>query len=76
MSEWTSETRPHVVRSSGGHVELLPNEGTDGSDRSRQRQRQSFTVTRPGYPDVNYLLLKAQRLAANKTEFLVLRKAA
>ena len=29
-----------------------------------------------GYRDVNYLLLKAQRLAATKTEFLVLRKAA
>jgi hypothetical protein len=29
-----------------------------------------------GYRDMNYLLLKAQRLAATKTEFLVLRKAA
>ncbi|HEY6349099.1 MAG TPA: ISL3 family transposase [Candidatus Angelobacter sp.] len=29
-----------------------------------------------GYSDLNYLLLKAQRLAATKTEFLVLRKTA
>jgi len=29
-----------------------------------------------GYRDMNYLLLKAQRLAATKTEFLVLQKAA
>lgn len=29
-----------------------------------------------GYRDLNYLLLKAQRLAATKTQFLVLRKAA
>ncbi|MFB3813827.1 MAG: hypothetical protein ACE14L_06920 [Terriglobales bacterium] len=29
-----------------------------------------------GYRDLNYLLLKARRLAATKTQFLVLRKAA
>jgi len=29
-----------------------------------------------GYRDMNYLLLKAQRLAATKTEFLALQKAA
>ena len=29
-----------------------------------------------GYRDMNYLLLKAQRLAATKTHFLVLQKAA
>jgi transposase len=29
-----------------------------------------------GYRDMNYLLLKAQRLAATKTEFVVLQKAA
>ena len=29
-----------------------------------------------GYRDLNYLLLKAQRLAATKTQFLVLQKAA
>jgi len=29
-----------------------------------------------GYRDLNYLLLKAQRLAATKTEFVVLQKAA
>ena len=29
-----------------------------------------------GYKNLRYLLLKAQRLAALKTEFLVLRKAA
>jgi transposase len=29
-----------------------------------------------GYRDMNYLLLKAQRLAATKTEFLVMQKAA
>ena len=28
-----------------------------------------------GYRDLNYLLLKAQRLAATKTQFLVLQKA-
>jgi transposase len=29
-----------------------------------------------GYSDLNYLLLKAQRLAATKTEFVAFRKAA
>jgi hypothetical protein len=29
-----------------------------------------------GYRDMNYLLLKPQRLAVTKTEFLVLQKAA
>jgi hypothetical protein len=29
-----------------------------------------------GYRDPNYLLLKAQRLAANKTEFVAFQKAA
>jgi transposase len=29
-----------------------------------------------GYRDMNYLLLKAQRLAATKTEFVAFRKAA
>jgi Transposase len=29
-----------------------------------------------GYRDLNYLPLKAQRLAATKTQFLVLQKAA
>jgi len=29
-----------------------------------------------GYRDLNYLLLKAQRLAASKTEFRILQKAA
>jgi len=29
-----------------------------------------------GYRDMNYLLLKAQRLAATKTDFVVLQKAA
>jgi hypothetical protein len=28
-----------------------------------------------GYRDLNYLLLKAQRLAATKTQFIVLQKA-
>ena len=30
----------------------------------------------PGYRDMKYLLLKAQRLAATKTEFIALQKAA
>jgi len=29
-----------------------------------------------GYRDMNYLLLKAQRMAVTKTQFLVLQKAA
>ena len=29
-----------------------------------------------GYRNLNYLLLKAQRLAATKTQFIVLQKAA
>jgi hypothetical protein len=29
-----------------------------------------------GYRDMNYLLLKAQRLAATKTEFVAFQKAA
>jgi hypothetical protein len=33
-------------------------------------------LLRRGYRDINYLLLKAQRPAATKTEFLVLQKAA
>ena len=31
---------------------------------------------RSGYKNLGYLLLKAQRMAATKTEFIVLKKAA
>ena len=49
-AETDGETSPHVTGSSRGHLELLPDEGTDGSDRSRQRQHQSSAPTWPWLP--------------------------
>jgi hypothetical protein len=76
-AETDGETSPHVAGSSPGHPELLPDEGTHGCDRSGQPQHQSVAPPRHrGYRDMNYLLLQAQRLAATKTELVVLQKAA
>ena len=75
-AETDGETSPNVAGSSRGYFELLPDEGTDGCGGSRQRQHQSSVRRGRGYRDMNYLLLKAQRLAATKTEFVAFQKAA
>jgi hypothetical protein len=52
------------------------NEGSPGSGRSREWEHQVATTSRAGIPEPAYLLLKAQRIAATNTEFVVFRKAA
>jgi hypothetical protein len=54
-------------KDSFAHKKVL--EAVDGSIKALQRRG-------PDYRDMNYLLLKAQRLAATQTELLVLQKAA
>ncbi len=49
---------------------------TSGRGGGHQRQHQGPAPPRSCYRNLNYLLLKAQRIADTKTEFLVLRKAA
>ena len=44
-------------------------EAVNGNIKSLLRRRR-------GYQNLRYLLLKAQRIAATKTEFVVFRKAA
>jgi hypothetical protein len=56
-----SKTGPDVGGSPGWNPELLPHQSTF---RGR------------GYKNLAYLLLKAQRMAVTKTEFIVLQKAA
>src|ERR1700683_4432206 len=46
-AETHGEASRHVAGSSRGHLELLPDEGTDGCGRSRQRQHQSSAPSRP-----------------------------
>ena len=64
-----------AARSPGRHPELLPPvrfgvvEAINGNIKALLRRGR-------GYTNLRYLLLKAQKLAALKTEFLVLRKAA
>jgi hypothetical protein len=66
----------HVARPPGRDLELLPNQGAVWRSGSRQRKHQALLRNGHGYRDMNYLLLKARRLAATKTQFLVLQKAA
>src|ERR1700723_3633679 len=46
-AETDGETSRHVAGSSPGHLELLPDEGTDGCGGSRQRQHQKSASSRP-----------------------------
>src|ERR1700722_5981454 len=46
-AETDGETSRHVAGSSPGHLELLPDEGTDGGGGSRQRQHQKSASSRP-----------------------------
>ena len=57
-----------------GIFEQLPDEGTYEGGGSRQRQHQSSAPPWPRYRDMSYLLLKAQRLAATKTEFIAFQQ--
>src|SRR6516165_4734199 len=41
---------PHVTGSPGGHPQLLPDQGADGSDRSGERQHQSAS---PAWPRIS-----------------------
>jgi transposase len=61
---------------SGGHPELLPDQGSAGSGGGGQRQHQSPATAGRGYRNLNYLLLKAQRLAATRTQLVAFQKAA
>jgi hypothetical protein len=71
-----SKTRLHAVGSPGRHPQLLPYQGTLRSGGSHQRQHQNSSSKGRGYKNLGYLLLKAQRMAVTKTEFIVLQKAA
>ena len=69
------KTRPDVGGSPGRNPELLPHQSTFRGGGSHQRQQQNPSKGR-GYKNLAYLLLKAQRMAVTKTEFIVLQKAA
>jgi hypothetical protein len=66
------EKFPHVTRS-GGILNYCPGEGTDVKPSTGNIKALLWLGC--GYGDMNYLLLKAQRLAATNTEFVVLQKA-
>jgi hypothetical protein len=57
-------------------AQLLPHQGTLRSSGSHQRQHKNLLRRGRGYKNLGYLLLKAQRMAATKTEFIVFQKAA
>jgi hypothetical protein len=59
----------------GRQSELLL-QGSSGGSGSREWEHQDTTTSRAGYKNLRYLLLKAQRMAATRTEFVVFRKAA
>jgi hypothetical protein len=57
-------------------LELLPDQSTAGSCRSHHGNIKTLLRRGRGYQNLRYLLLKAQRLAATRTEFVALSKAA
>jgi transposase len=71
-----SKPRENAVGSPRRHSQLLPHESTLRSSGSHQRQHQTLFRRGPGYKNLGYPLLKAQRMAVTKTEFIVFQKAA
>jgi hypothetical protein len=70
------EAGRNVARSPGGDLELLPNQGAARRGGGVNGNIKALLRRERGYRDLNYLLLKAQRLAATKTQFIVLQKVA
>lgn len=60
----------------GGHSELLQDENPQGVVEAVNGNIKALLRRGRGYRDLNHLLLKAQRLAATKTEFVAFRRAA
>ena len=75
-AEADGETGAHVTGSLAGHPELCRVKVPLGLIEAVNGNIKALLRRGRGYRDMNYLLLKAQRLAATKTEFLVLQKAA
>jgi hypothetical protein len=75
-AETDGETSPDVAGSSRGYFELLPDEVPMGVVEAINGNIKALLRRGRGYRDMNYLLLKAQRLAATKTEFVAFQKAA
>lgn len=56
--------------------QLLPNKSADGGLEAIHRNIKALLRCGRGYNNLRYLLLKAQRMAATRTEFMVIKKAA
>jgi hypothetical protein len=65
-----------VAESSGWNPELLPDQSAAGRGGSRNENIKALLHRGRSYSNINYLLLKAQRLAATKIEFVAFQKAA
>ena len=57
------------------HLELLRTTMPFGGRRSREREYQVTAAPRSGYRNLPLLLLKAQHMAATRTELVVCKKA-
>jgi transposase len=60
----------------GRDPQLLPHQGTLRNVEAINGNIKTLLRRGRGYKNLNYLLLKAQRMAVTKTEFIVLQKAA
>jgi hypothetical protein len=73
--EALSETDGDANGSPGGNPELLSNQGAARVVEAVNGNIKSLLWRGSGYKNLRYVLLKAQRLAATKTEFVDFRKA-
>jgi len=70
------EAGGHAPEAPGRHFELLSNQSPLGMVEAINGNIKSLLRRGRGYKNLRYLLLKAQRMAASRTEFVVFRKAA
>jgi len=75
-AEADGEASTDVARSPGGDLELRRSKVPLGVVEAVNGNIKALLRRGRGYRDLNYLLLKAQRLAATKAQFIVLQKAA
>jgi len=71
-----SKTGPDVGGSPGWKPELLPHQSTFRVVESINGNSKTLIRRGRGYKNLAYPLLRAQRTAVTKTEFIVLQKAA
>ena len=71
-----SKTRLHAAGSLGRHPQLLRTKVRFGVVEAINGNIKTLLRRGRGYKNLGYLLLKAQRMAVTKTEFIVLQKAA